>query len=104
MGVLYQGYRVLGIIGNFAPRRQDKKCAAANSQNVVPDAAPHILLKNFNSYSFSDWGRSLGQSADHGQSNLHYCGFVRFEHEDEETEIFSKYFKFYGFKWQILGI
>ena len=64
-GCLYQGYRVLGIIGNFAPRRQDKKCAAANSKNVVPDAAPHILLKN--SYSFSDWGRSLGQSADHGQ-------------------------------------
>ena len=39
-----------------------------------------------------------------GKSNLHYCEFVRFEHEDEETEIFSKYFKFYGFKWQILGI
>ena len=67
VGVLYQGYRVLGIIGNFAPRRQDIKCAAAKSKNVVPDAAPHILLKNFNSYSFSDWGRSLGQSADHGQ-------------------------------------
>ena len=104
VGVLYQGYRVLGIIGNFAPRRQDKKCAAANSKNVVPDAAPHILLKNFNSYSFSDWEGRLVNPRIMGKSNLHYCGFVRFEHEDEETEIFSKYFKFYGFKWQILGI
>ena len=98
---------MLGIIGNFAPRRQDKKCAAANSKNVVPDAAPHILLKNFNSYSFSDWEGRLVNPRIMGKSNLHYCGFVRFvrfEHEDEETEIFSKYFKFYGFKWQILGI
>ena len=89
---------MLGILGNFAPRRQDKKCAAANSKNVVPDAAPHILTL----IHFRIWEGRLVNPRIMGKSNLHYCGFVRFEHE--ETEIFSKYFKFYGFKWQILGI
>ena len=52
---------------------------------------------------FRIWEGRLVNPRIMGKSNLHYCGFVRFEHEDEETEIFSKYFKFYGFKWQILG-